>query len=98
MVAIEEGSTKGSNLMATQSIRRAGEALATSSEKAAPVGMAGVLSILSVAVALLAAVAAATGLLAPSVYRDGQRGPRLSSPMRHLESGITEPFSPRSLV
>ena len=56
--------------MATQSITRSGEALATSSEKAAPVGTAGVLSILSVSVALLAAVAAATGLLAPSVYRD----------------------------
>ena len=56
--------------MATLSITRPSEALATSSEKAAPVGTAGVLSILSVAVALLAAVAAATGLLAPSVYRD----------------------------
>src|SRR2546428_4987079 len=63
-------STKGSNVMATQSITRPGEALATSSEKAAPVGIPGVPSILSVSVALLAAVAAATGLLAPSVYRD----------------------------
>src|SRR5437868_308807 len=56
--------------MATQSITRPGEPRATSSDKAAPVRMAGALSILSVALALLAAVAAATGLLAPSVYRD----------------------------
>jgi hypothetical protein len=56
--------------MTTQSITRPREVLATSNEKAPPVGMAGVLPSLSVALALLAAVAAVTGLLAPSVYRD----------------------------
>src|SRR5438132_5708886 len=67
---MEDEARKGSNVMASQSITRPGGALATSSEKAAPVGIADVPSILSVVVALLAAVAAATGLLAPSVYRD----------------------------
>src|SRR5215216_2626569 len=56
--------------MATRSITRSDQALATPSDKAAPLGMAGVLWILSVALALLATVAATTGLLAPSVYRD----------------------------
>ena len=56
--------------MATSSIARHTQPLTRSSTTAEPVALAGALSILSFALALLAALAAATGLLAPSVYRD----------------------------
>ena len=56
--------------MVTSSIARPTKPLTRSSTTAEPVALAGVLSILSFALALLAALAAATGLLAPSVYRD----------------------------
>src|ERR1700716_105829 len=56
--------------MATSSIARPTQPLTRSSTTAEPVALAGALSILSFALALLAALAAATGLLAPSVYRD----------------------------